>query len=124
MAEIKLISRFLEAINKKKNPNNMIIKNFKIKDSDIHGKGVFASKKINKGEHINVALYRVQGDNDWHDTTEFGAHLNHSYKPNARTRYEGDLYRTYAISDIEPDDEITVDYRKNRDLEQPKEGWK
>lgn len=122
--EIKLVTNFLEAINKKKNPDNLIIKNFKIKDSGIHGKGVFATKKIKKGEHINVALYKVKGEDDWHDTTQFGAFLNHSYEPNARTRYEGNLYRTYAVSNIEPDDEITVDYTKNKDLEQPGDDWK
>jgi SET domain-containing protein len=116
----RLITSFLEAI-KKKTVNNEPIQNFEIKDSNIHGKGVFAKKRIKPGEFINVALFK--GKDDMHDTTLFGAHLNHSSKPNARTRFEGDYYRTYAVSNIDPDDEITVDYRKNRSLEQPEDDW-
>lgn len=117
----KLITSFLEAI-KKKTVDHEPIQNFEIKDSDIHGKGVFATKKIKPGHFINVALFK--GESGEHDCTMFGAHINHSYKPNARTRFEGDYYRTYSIQDIEPGDEITVDYRKNKSLEQPEENWK
>jgi SET domain-containing protein len=119
MSSRKLITTFLEAI--KKNVDNTETKNFKVDDSKIHGKGVFAEKKIKKGDNINVALYKIK--NDLFYTTQFGAHLNHSSKPNARTRFEGDYYRTYAMSDIEPDDEITVDYTKNKELEQPEDDW-
>ena len=119
--EIKLVYKFLEAINKKKNKDNTEIDNFKIGASNIHGKGAFATKKFRPGENINVALFKIH--DNYYDTTNFGAHLNHSSKPNARTRFEGGLYRTYASIDIEPDDEITVDYTKNKDLEQPEDDW-
>jgi hypothetical protein len=119
---IKLVYKFLEAINKKKGADSTEISNFKIDDSNIHGKGVIATKKFKKGDLINVALYKVK--DDLYNTTKFGAHLNHSYNPNARTRYEEDRYRTYSISDIEPNDEITVDYTKNKELEQPEDNWK
>ena len=119
MSNIKLITTFLEAI--KKNADNTEIKNFKIGDSKIHGKGVMAGKKMKNGDYINVALYKTK--NNIYDTTQFGAHLNHSYQPNARTRNEGDFYRTYAIADINPNDEITVDYTKNKELEQPGKDW-
>ena len=115
-----LTTSFLEAM--KKDKDNEEIKNFKIDKSNIHGKGVIATKKIKPGEYINVALYKA-GD-DYFDTTTFGGFLNHSYKPNARTRFVSDLYRTYASSNINPDDEITVDYTKNKDLEQPEDDWK
>jgi SET domain-containing protein len=114
----KLVTKFLSAI--KENEDNEEIKNFEIKDSDIHGKGVFATKKISPGEFINIALFK--GHNDDFSTTTFGAHLNHSYEPNARTRFEGDYYRTYSTGEINPGDEITVDYTKNKSLEQP-EDW-
>lgn len=119
---IKLVYKFLEAINKKKGANSTELANFKIDDSDIHGKGVIATKKFGKGDFINVALYKVK--DNWFDTTKFGAHLNHSYSPNARTRFEEDRYRTYSTSNINPGDEITVDYTKNKDLEQPEDDWK
>ena len=116
-----LTTSFLEAM--KKDKDNEEMKNFKIDKSNIHGKGIIATKKIKPGEYINVALYKA-GD-DYFDTTTFGGFLNHSYKPNARTRFEGDFYRTYSsASGIEPGDEITVDYGKNKELEQPGDDWK
>lgn len=115
-----LITRFLEAIKKKS--DNTEIKNFELRDSNIHGKGTFATKKMKKGELINVALFK-SGD-DWFDTTKFGAHINHSSNPNCRTRFEGDCYRTYSTSNIEPGDELTVDYTVNKTLEQPFPDWK
>ncbi len=117
----KLITSFLEAI-KKKVVTNEPIRNFRIDFSEIDGKGVFATKKIKAGQFINVALYK--DENDLHNTTIFGAHINHSSKPNARTRFEGDYYRTYSIGKIEPDEEITIDYRKNKSLEQPEDTWR
>lgn len=120
MTDISLVTGFLEAI-KKKNGETEEIKNFEIKDSDIHGKGVFATKKMKSGDFINIAL--IKGKEDYPKTTFFGAHINHSSKPNARTRFEGDYYRTYSVTDINPGDEITVDYRNNKSLEQPEEDW-
>jgi len=116
----KLITSFLEAI--KKNESNEEIKNFNINKSKIHGNGAFAAKRIAPGQFINVALFK--GKDGEPRTTHFGAHLNHCSKPNARTRFEGDHYRTYCEKEINPGDEITVDYRKNKSLEQPGEDWK
>ena len=115
-----LTTSFLKAM--KEGKDNKEIKNFKIDKSNIHGKGVIATKKIKPGEYINTALYKA-GD-DYFDTTTFGGFLNHSYKPNARTRFEEDFYRTYSETGIEPGDEITVDYKKNKELEQPGDDWK
>jgi len=115
----KLVVKFLEAI--KKNNDNTEVKNFEIKDSNIHGKGVFATKKMNSGDLINVALFK--GKDSGFNTTTFGAHINHSSKPNARTRFEGDYYRTYSTKEINPGDEITVDYKVNKTLEQPEDNW-
>ena len=61
----RLITGFLEAI--KKNKKDEEIKNFEIKNSNIHGKGVFAKKRIKPGEFINVALFK--GKSGDHDTT-------------------------------------------------------
>ena len=46
--QIKLVSKFLEAINKKKYTDDTEIQNFKIDKSNIHGKGVIATKKIKR----------------------------------------------------------------------------
>jgi len=121
MTDIHLTRKFLEAIKNKNGPTEEI-KNFEIKDSDIQGKGVFATKKISSGEFINVALFKTE--DDFYDTTTFGGMVNHCSKPNSRTRFEGQHYRTYAVKDINPGDEITADYTVNKTLQQPEPGWK
>jgi SET domain-containing protein len=120
MTSNSLVVKFLEAI--KKNNDNTEVENFEIKDSNIHGKGIFSTKKMNIGELINVALFKDK--DDFFDTTAFGAHINHSSNPNAKTRFEGNCYRTYSSTNINPGDEITVDYTINKTLEQPEENWK
>jgi len=119
MQSNSLVVKFLEAI--KKNNDNTEVENFEIKDSNIHGKGVFATKKMKSGELINVALFK--GKDDFFDTTTFGSHINHSSKPNARTRFDGEHYRTYTTTDVNPGDELTVDYTVNKTLEQPEDDW-
>ena len=94
--------------------------NYKIGKSSIHGNGVIATDSISKDSLIDTALVP---DGISHKTTTFGAHLNHSNSPNAETRKENNIYRTYCIKDIEKGDEIVVDYTKNKELEQPEADW-
>jgi len=102
-----------------------MLKNYEVKDSDIHGKGVFATKNFDPGDFINVAITsKSNGGTLWYKTTHFGGLLNHSDFPNAVTKKEKDVYHTYALNPIKMGDEITVDYTVNKDLEQPKSGWK
>jgi len=116
-----LIKSFKKLIEKKLNIDGALIKNFKIDNSDIHGKGVFATKDISPGEKINIALFK--GDEKRYHTTRFGAHINHSSEPNAETKYEEDQYVTYCEKEIKPGDEITIDYKVNPSLEQPESSW-
>ena len=118
-----LIKEFKDLIEKKIDTDKMLVKNFKIDKSGIHGKGVIATKKIAPGEKINVALFKGDKKERYH-TTKFGSYINHSYTPNAVTKKEGDKYITYAYDNIESGDEITVDYKVNPELEQPDSSWK
>ena len=93
-----------------------MITNYEIKDSDIHGSGVFATRDFDSGEFINVAIIGNK-------TTHFGGFLNHSDSPNAVTKKGENTYQTYALTSIDSGDEITVDYTVNKDLEQPEKGW-
>jgi SET domain-containing protein len=121
MADIHIIRKFLEAIKKNNGPTEEI-NNFEVKESDIEGNGVFATKNIKSGDFINVALFKT--DDDIYDTTKFGGMINHCNNPNCRTRFEGEYYRTYATKKISSGDEITADYRQNKTLQQPEPGWK
>jgi len=115
-----LVSTFKDVIEQKNKMDGELKPNFKIGNSDIHGKGAIATCNIEPGEMINVALYR--GDGNYH-TTRFGSHINHSYSPNAITKDEGDKYVTYADKKINAGDEIVVDYTVNPELEQPDPNW-
>ena len=94
---------------------------FSIEPSKIHGVGVMSKKDYNPGALIGIALYKT--DKPYPTATYFGAHLNHSYEPNAETKNEEKYYKTYAIKPISSGDEICVDYTVNKDLEQPEDNW-
>lgn len=114
---MKQLNKFLEQVQSKS-----LLNNYEVRPSPINGKGVFAKQDFKKGDFINTHIY-PEGAAE--RLTNFGRYLNHSWKPNARTKNEGSgFYKTYAEKDIWKDDEITLDYRKNKDLEQPAEDWK
>jgi len=114
----KKIDIYLEQIHSKS-----LINNYKIRQSPIHGRGVFANKAFKSGEFVNTHIYPDK--NGEPKATHFGGFLNHSHIPNALTKkYKDGFYKTFAIVDIKPGDEITLDYTKNKTLEQPRKGWK
>lgn len=82
-----------------------------VSDSDIHGKGLFATKNYKVGEYIvpaNINGYR----------TPAGRFTNHAKDPNAKMEVLGNTVMLIAITDIKGyrggylGDEITVDYRQ------------
>jgi hypothetical protein len=97
-----------------------------VADSDIHGRGLFARRRIEKGEYIGTYLgpdTEIDGMHVlwlWNEDT--GAwegidgenemrFLNHSPRPNAD--WWGD--ELYALRDIESGEEITFDYGWDED---------
>jgi hypothetical protein len=91
---------------------------FEISSSPIHGKGCFAKKEFRRGDFIN---HHFEPEDK---ITRFGAHLNHSDKPTAISKKGKDGYDSvYALKDILKGDEITLNYRKRLDLEQPLSNW-
>lgn len=98
--------------------------NFEIKKSSIHGVGAFSKSNFKKDDFINTHIYPLTNGDLY--VTPFGRNLNHSNNPNAISKKEEDdgCYRVYALTDITPGDEITLDYTVNKDLEQPEPEWK
>ena len=93
---------------------------FYIKESEIHGTGLFARDSIKEGEYMGEYDGPVVSENGSHvlwvekyddvwvgrDGKNLLRYLNHSKKPHAE--FVG--FELYAICDIEPDEEITIDY--------------
>lgn len=90
------------------------------KKSGIHGYGLFARKKISKGDYMGEYDGPVVSDNGSHvlwvekyddvwvgrDGKNLLRYLNHSVKPQA----EFIDFELYALRDIPVDEEITIDY--------------
>lgn len=75
-----------------------------IRDSIVHGKGVFATRLIKKGSYICSA--RINGRR-----TPIGRFCNHSGNPNGKMvlKENGDV-ELFALTDIETGEEIMNDY--------------
>ena len=108
-----MLNKYLEELQ-----SNSLNNNFEVRPSPIHGNGVFAKAGIKKGDFINTHM------NPGTAITRFGKYLNHSKDPNAQSVKNNDgSYFTNAVKDINPGDEITLDYTVNQDLEQPQDDW-
>ncbi len=93
---------------------------FYVEDSDIHGKGLFANTAIKAGTYLGEYLGPTTRKNGMHvlwvenekgkwigrDGKNALRYLNHNTDPCA----EFDGYELYAIKDIQPHQEITIDY--------------
>ena len=93
-----------------------------LKRSDIHGKGIFASKDLG----ANVVLFethrKTSGALKWvHLIPSCG--YNHSTEPNCHSLTLGDFKYLVTLREIKEGEELLVDYNKDKDLEQPQEGW-
>ena len=91
-----------------------------VRKSPIHGSGVFAVECISAGEQIGTYLGEITEEDDTYvlwvtdeDGKEYGINgtndlkfLNHSFAPNAE--FDGDIL--YAMTDIQPGEEITFHY--------------
>jgi SET domain-containing protein len=104
--------------------HNQINKLVFVTRSPIHGRGLFAAGPINAGQLIGVYegpevtddgthVLWIQDDtaNSWtgYNGKNELRFINHSDQPNA----EMDGLNCYALSDIEPGTEITIDYGWN-----------
>lgn len=109
-----LLDRYLEELY-----DDSLMNNYAIRPSPINGNGTFAKQDFKKGDFINTHFEPGE------KITNFGANLNHSSSPCARSDKQKDGgYKTYAQKNIKSGDEVTLDYTNNKNLEQPQKGWK
>ena len=84
-------------------PNNVYVE---LRDSKIHGKGLFATKSFEKGEIVCPG--RLNGKR-----TPGGRFINHSYDSNILPIKVGDDIYAMAVRDIYENEELLVDYRSS-----------
>jgi hypothetical protein len=91
-----------------------------IKQSPIHGVGVFATRDI--PAHTNLGPAQIKRDMGYR-VTDLGRNHNHSYQPTCYNEMDGDTRYLLPRQDLKPGDEVTIDYTLQADLEQPNMGW-
>lgn len=74
-----------------------------VKDSCLHGKGLFATRSFAEGESICLALKANK-------RTLAGRYSNHSPAPNCSVSFDNGQYILVALQDIAEGDELTTDY--------------
>lgn len=84
-----------------------------VRPSNIEGNGVFTKDTFNAGDLIGLAHTNDQ------PSTVLGRFYNHSETPNAESIKVGNERFIKAIKKLRRGEEITVDYKKQPELEQP-----
>ena len=97
----------------------MILKKYKVDNSPIAGKGIFAKKDIQKNSNIGLAIIKKKNtgtpDEDY-KRKSLGKYVNHSEKPNLKIKRVGNKIYYITKRNISKDEELTVNY-KNFDFE-------
>ena len=95
---------------------------FEFKQSKVQGKGIFATKDLEANKVLFETHKKTSGALEWINLTP-NCSYNHSEKPNCHSLTLGDYKYLVTLRKIENGEELLVDYKKDKDLEQPEEGW-
>ena len=83
---------------------------YSVKDSGIHGKGVFANENIGKGKK---SLGMIGTDEDFL-YSDLGRYINHSKSNNCQLIDDGSQnYLVVTLKDIDDGEEMVIDYDTN-----------
>lgn len=93
------------------------------KDSDIHGIGIFANKKIDEGDFFySIPLDSIYnspkakcafiGKSTWVSDSKILNNVNHSCDPSAKIDFQGEHPVLVALRDIAFGEEVTCDYNQ------------
>ena len=81
-----------------------------IKESDIHGLGLFATEDIKTNSFIGITHVKDDGFEDGYIRTPLGGFFNHSEDPNCSCLPDGDFLVLSTVKAIKAGEEITVKY--------------
>ena len=94
-----------------------------IRESPVHGNGVFALCDIEK-ERALFETHIRNSDGWWTNLTPNCLYNHSKSKANCISKTDGKVKFLMTRRDIKEGEELLVDYTKDADLEQPREGWK
>ena len=122
---MKLLRRYVRSLLEKHEdfqvqPN--LIDNLEISESPIHGSGIFTRDFI--PAHTNLGPAQIKRTGGGYDITTLGKYHNHSSNPTCYNKLLGNTRHLFSQYDLAPDDEITVNYSLQPNLEQPQPDWK
>ena len=81
-----------------------------IKQSKIHGLGLFAEQNIPEGKELGIShINDVRFENDY-IRTPLGGFINHSETPNCDFVLEGDFIHLITLKDISSGEELVTRY--------------
>ena len=84
--------------------------NVYLKDSDIHGMGLYAREDIKKGHDFGIThVYNIDFEHGY-IRTPLGGFFNHSEDPNCEAYISGKYIKLRTIKDIKKDEELTAYY--------------
>tara|TARA_Y100001937_G_scaffold126618_1_gene196341 strand:+ start:7128 stop:7424 length:297 start_codon:yes stop_codon:yes gene_type:complete len=81
-----------------------------IKESEIHGLGLFAKVDIKEDYEIGITHIRDDFFDDGYIRTPLGGFFNHSEVPNCECYSEGRFLKLRTIAPIKAGEELTVKY--------------
>jgi SET domain-containing protein len=81
-----------------------------IKESDIHGLGLFAVVDIEAGHDFGITHHNLGWPIGMTIRTPLGGFYNHSTEPNCETKAVGYTRRLQSINDIKAGEELTAFY--------------
>lgn len=81
-----------------------------IKQSQIHGLGLFATEFIPRGTNLGISHSKDVEFEDGHIRTPLGGFFNHSNDPNCIAHPEGRFIYLITLKDIEEGEELTARY--------------
>ena len=99
----------------------------RVDKSPIHGEGLFSCEDIKSGQRILITHFYSEQHEDWVNITP-NCMYNHSFSPNCQsitvTQNGNKLKFLYSLKIINNNEELLVDFTKDKDLEQPEKEWK
>ena len=81
-----------------------------IRESEIHGRGLFATEQIPSGLMIGITHVQDERFKDGLIRTELGGYFNHSDTPNCEVIVFGDIRMLKTLADIKLGEELTSKY--------------